>query len=143
QDYKNKTNDPIVIEIPQGSSYDYNIPDSGLASTRFWPKSGCNSHGYNCVVGESTGVPEAEIQGYQHGPYAPDINSKFEATWGCLKSIFDNNPSLCAVNPSAPSQHLNSETWWNGSAVDGYTFAYIINVKNHNSSCMDLHSGNV
>lgn len=141
QDYKNKTNDPIAVKIPQGSSYDYTIPDIGLASTRFWPKSGCNEFGYNCTVGESTGVPEAEKQGHQQGPYAPDINSKFEATWGCLKSIFDNNPSLCAVNPSDPSHHLNSETWWNGSAVDGYTFPYSIKVKNHNSSCMDIVTG--
>ncbi len=143
QDYKSKTNDPIVVEIPQGSSYDYNIPDEGLASTRFWPKSGCNSHGYDCTVGESTGVPEAEAQGYQHGPYSPDINSKFEATWGCLKAIFANNPSLCAVNPSDPNHHLNAETWWNGSAVDGYTFPYAITVKKHNSSCMDLMTGKV
>lgn len=141
QDYKNKTNDPIVVEIPKGAAYDYDIPDAGLASTRFWPKSDCNSHGYNCIVGESTGVPDAERQGFQSGPYAPDINSKFEATWGCLKAIFDNNPALCAVNPSNTAQHLNADTWWNGSAVDGYTFPYAINVKNHNSTCMDLNTG--
>lgn len=141
QDFKNKTNDPIVVQITAGSSYDYSIPDAGLASTRFWPKSGCNGHGYNCTIGESTGVPEAELQGYQHGPYAPDINSKFEATWGCLQAIFTNNPSLCATNPSDPANHLNAETWWNGSAVDGYTIPYSITVKNHNSSCMDLTTG--
>jgi hypothetical protein len=143
QDYKSKTNDPIVVQVPKGQSYDYAIPDGGLASTRFWPKSECNSYGYNCAVGESTGVPEAEKMGYQQGPYAPDINSKFEATWGCLKAIFDNNPSLCAVNPSSPSTRLNGETWWNGSAVDGYTFPYSIVVKNHNSSCVDLNNGAV
>ncbi|PJD95222.1 MAG: hypothetical protein CK426_04870 [Legionella sp.] len=143
QDYKNKTNDPIVIKIPAGTSYDYAIPDEGLASTRFWPKSGCNDHGYNCAVGESTGVPEAEKQGYQQGPYAPDINSKFEATFGCLPAIFNNNPSLCAANPSDPAHRLNAETWWNGSAVDGYTFPYSITVRNHNSSCMDIITGRV
>lgn len=143
QDYKNKTNDPIVVEIPKGLAYDYVIPDAGLASTRFWPKSDCNAHGYNCLVGESTGVPEAERQGFQSGPYAPDINSKFEATWGCSKTIFDSNPALCAVNPSDPSQYLNAETWWNGSAVDGYTFPYSIIVKNHNATCMDLNKGTV
>lgn len=141
QDFKSSTGDPIVVEIPKSSSYDYSIPDQGLASTRFWPKTGCNSHGYDCSLGESTGVPDAEVKGYQHGPYAPDINSKFEATWGCLQAIFSNNPSLCAANPSSPANHLNAETWWNGSAVDGYTLPYQIAVKNHNGSCMDIVTG--
>lgn len=141
QDWKSTTNDPIVVKIDEGSSYDYSIPDIGLASTRFWPKSGCNEHGYDCKVGESTGVPDAEKKGWQHGPYAPDINSKFETTWGCLKSIHSSNPKLCAQNPSDPANNLGEETWWNGSAVDGYTFPYSINVKNHQSSCMDIISG--
>lgn len=43
QDYKHQINDPVVVEIPSGKSYDYTIPDAGLASTRFWPKSGCGN----------------------------------------------------------------------------------------------------
>lgn len=143
QDYQHTTNDPVVVQVPPGQSYDYIIPDKGLASTRFWPKSGCDAQGYNCTVGESTGVPDAITKGYQKGPFAPDINSKFEATWGCLQAIHDNNPSACATNPSAPSQYLSAQTWWNGSAVDGYTLPYAIHVKNHNNSCTDSHSGKV
>jgi hypothetical protein len=143
QDYKHQTNDPVVVKIPSGQAYDYAIPEPGLASTRFWPKSGCNAYGYDCQLGESVGVPAAEAQGIQKGPYAPDINSKFEATWGCLPAIFNNDSTLCAVNPSAPSQRLNAQTWWNGSAVDGYTLPYAIRVANHNNTCMDMHSGQV
>jgi hypothetical protein len=141
QDWKRKTNDPVVVKIPAGQSYDYEIPDIGLPSTRFWPKTGCNTYGYNCTLGESTGVPEAELAGYQKGPYHPDINSKFEATWGCLPSLFNTDPSLCAMNPSAPGEHIGSETWWNGSAVDGYTLPYSIRVTNHNSTCRDIRNG--
>ncbi len=143
QDYKHQTNDPVVVKISPGQAYDYTIPDPGLASTRFWPKSGCNAQGYDCQLGESVGVPDAEAQGVQKGPYAPDINSKFEATWGCLPAIYNNDPSLCAANPSAPAQHLNAQTWWNGSAVDGYTLPYTIKVANHGNTCKDMRSGQV
>lgn len=141
QDYLHQTTDPVIVQIPSGKSYDYTIPEAGLAATRFWPKSDCNSEGYDCKIGEAVGVPAAEKAGNQHGPYAPDINSKFEATWGCLKSIFDNNPSLCAVNPSDQSKHIDAQTWWNASAVDGYTFPYAIRVTNHNNSCVDIKTG--
>lgn len=143
QDFKHPSNDPIVVKIVPGMSYDYNIPESGLASTRFWPKSGCNEHGYNCKVGESTAVPEALENNWQKPPFAPDINSKFEATWGCAPAIFNNNPSLCAQNPSSPGNHIGPETWWNGSAVDGYTYPYAVNVINHNNTCLDIHSDKV
>ncbi|STX30174.1 Thaumatin family [Legionella beliardensis] len=143
QDYIHTTQDPIVVQIPQGQAYDYTIPDIGLAATRFWPKVNCNQYGYDCRLGESTAVPDAIARGIQHGPFAPDINSKFEATWGCLQAIFDKNPNLCATNPSAPSTHLNTETWWNGSAVDGYTLPYNIVVKKDESSCKDIVTGQV
>lgn len=141
QDFKFHTQDPIVVKIEPGLSYDYQIPQQGLTSTRFWAKSGCNQYGYQCRVGESTAVPQAELNGWQKPPYAPDINSKFEATWGCANGLFSSHPELCASNPSAPGSTINNETWWNGSAVDGYTFPYLVHVKEHNNSCTDLHSG--
>lgn len=137
QDFKRFTDkNEIVVKIPAGTSHDYNIPDGGLPSTRFWAKSECNEHGYNCKIGESTAVPEAEANKWQSAPYAPDINSKFEATWGCISSN-------CAQNPSDPGNVVPFETWWNGSAVDGYTFPYQVVVKNHNNSCRDLQSGRI
>lgn len=137
QDFKSYTDkNQIVVKIPSNSSHDYQIPSSGLPATRFWAKSGCNEHGYNCKVGESTAVPEAEANKWQSAPYAPDINSKFEATWGCISG-------QCIENPSSPGNAIGSETWWNGSAVDGYTFPYEVVVKNHNNSCRDLHSGRI
>lgn len=135
QDFAHPTQDPVVVQVPVGQSYDYNIPDGGLASTRFWAKSGCDGQGYNCTVGETTAVPAAKA--IQKSPFAPDINSKFEATWGCRSS----NPDACALNPSAPGQHVGQATWWNGSAVDGYTFPYAIHVTNHSNSCTDSHTG--
>lgn len=143
QDYKHSTADPVVVKIEPGMSYDYAIPEKGLASTRFWPKQGCNEQGYQCSVGESTAVPQAINNGWQKAPFAPDINSKFEATWGCSPAVFNHAPHLCASNPSSPGHYLNNETWWNGSAVDGYTLPYKVNVFNHNNSCLDLHSSKV
>ena len=141
QNFVYKSNDPVVVRVPEGMSYDYTIPDEGLASTRFWAKSDCNEFGFQCGVGESVGVPEAEKQGIQHGPYAPDINSKFEATWGCMSSIFVNDPKRCAVNPSDPAKHLDALTWWNGSAVDGYTFPYAIRITHDELSCVHMRTG--
>ncbi|WP_419421292.1 hypothetical protein ACNVED_15595 (plasmid) [Legionella sp. D16C41] len=141
QDHVHTTKDPVVVQIPQGQAYEYSIPDIGLAATRFWPKRDCNAYGYDCKLGESTAVPDAIARGIQHGPFAPDINSKFEATWGCLQSIFNQNPALCAVNPSAPSSHLGPETWWDGSAVDGYTLPYTIIVKKDQATCKDSATG--
>jgi len=118
----------VVVEIADGASYDYPIPDAGLAATRFWAKSGCNQYGYNCGVGESVGVPAAQAAGEQTTETIFDapIDSKFEGTFGCTLS----DPSQCAENPAAPGTLLGSATSWDASAVDGYTFPYQINVKN-------------
>jgi hypothetical protein len=143
QDYNHKTSDPVVVQIPTGKAYDYSIPDKGLPSTRFWPKRDCNQFGYKCRVGESVSVPAAEAAGQQKPPYHPDINSKFEATWGCSPELYKQNPGACAQNPSATGKTIDSQTWWNGSAVDGYTLPYFVHVYNHNQSCMDMHSHQV
>ncbi|MEL7058437.1 MAG: hypothetical protein AAGN46_00265 [Acidobacteriota bacterium] len=143
QDFKFKTPDPIVVQIPAGESYDYEIPAEGLASTRFWAKANCNIYGYDCAVGESVGVPSAQAAGHQTSRtiYDPPIDSKFEATWGCLLA----DPNDCAANPSAPQQKLGSATYWDGSAVDGYTFAYTIDVspavQGGTLSCADGNTG--
>ena len=129
QDHIYKTTDPIVVQIQPTQFYDYQIPDEGLASTRFWPKARCNQHGYNCAIGESVGVPSAIKQGKQTSKtiFDPDINSKFEATWGCIHA--PNQSSRCAKNPSDPNTRLNEWTFWDATAVDGYTFAFEIKVK--------------
>ncbi len=125
---------PIVVNVPDQMSYDYPIPDAGIAATRFWAKNSCNEHGYNCGVGESAGVPAAQQAGWQTTQtiYDAPIDSKFEGTFGCTLS----GGTGCASNPS-DGKPLGSSTYWDASAVDGYTFPYQINVKNDPSgSCM-------
>src|SRR5206468_400826 len=31
------------VELAHGASHDYAIPDAGVASVRFWPKTGCDA----------------------------------------------------------------------------------------------------
>ncbi|GAB4184608.1 MAG: hypothetical protein Tsb002_07770 [Wenzhouxiangellaceae bacterium] len=142
QDFIHTTNDPVVVQIKSNDSYDYNIPKAGLAATRFWPKAQCNKYGYDCAIGESTGVPSAQAVGHQttQTVFDADINSKFEATWGCLFS--GSNASNCAANPSSNNGgKLDGWTYWDGSAVDGFTFAYKILVKGNNPQCFDQATG--
>lgn len=112
------TNDPNsineVTQLTAGSYVDYTIPDAGRASDRFWAKKGCDSTGQNCTTGQSSNpCPTGGCQ--------PPVDSKLEATWGCVLS----DQSGCAVNPSDPSQKLG-DTFFNASAVDGYTFPFTI-----------------
>jgi hypothetical protein len=104
---------PAVIQIGHGASISYDIPAEGLASTRFWPKTGCDSSGNNCKMGQSS--PPCPANGCP-----PPVDSKIEATWGCLFS----EPSKCASTPQG--NKIDMTTWWNASAVDGYTLPYTI-----------------
>jgi hypothetical protein len=140
QDFVHPTTDPVVRAVKAGASLDYAIPDEGLAATRFWAKASCNSYGYDCAIGESTGVPAAQKAKQQTvSLFDPPIDSKFEATWGCLKAT----PSQCARNPSSPggTGALDGWTWWNGSIVDGYTFPFEILAKTPGLKCYDQRSG--
>ena len=108
---------PSVIKLTSGGSAQWIIPDAGLAATRLWPKKGCDADGNNCLMGQSS--PPCPANGCP-----PPVDSKFEATWGCV--LADRNS--CAVNPSAPSEKLSGDTYWNTSAVDGYTFPFTASV---------------
>jgi len=108
---------PSVIKLDAGGSAQWIIPAAGLAATRLWPKKGCDADGNNCLMGQSS--PPCPPTGCP-----PPVDSKFEATWGC--TLADVNQ--CAVNPSAPSQKLSGDTYWNTSAVDGYTFPFTATV---------------
>lgn len=108
---------PSVVKLKAGESAQYVIPEAGLAATRLWPKKGCDADGHNCLMGQSS--PPCPTNGCP-----PPVDSKFEATWGCVVS--DRN--ACAINPSAPSEKLSGDTYWNASAVDGYTFPFTASV---------------
>jgi len=117
------TNDPSAInetaKLETGGYVDYNIPNAGRASDRFWAKKGCDANGDNCEIGQSSNpCPAANAAGC-----APPVDSKLEATWGCLLA----NASQCAVNPSDTTQRL-TDTYFNTSAVDGYTLPYTVAV---------------
>ncbi|MGL1885878.1 MAG: hypothetical protein OCD76_05130 [Reichenbachiella sp.] len=91
-------------KLDVGDIFDIKVPDSGLSSTRFWPKMGCDESGNNCEVGQST----ANDDGSEpiHGITAP-IDSKFEATFEAVTET-------------------QNQTWYNASHVDGYTIPYVI-----------------
>jgi len=100
-----------------GSSIEYDIPDRGLPSMRFWPGLGCDAGGHNCRIGASGGPPNLGFT-CPPGGCAPPIDSKFEASFGCIPGVADGS---CVQNPSAPGQPLGRGDWWNASMVDGYT----------------------
>ena len=110
---------PQDMKLNPGAKHDFAIPDVGLAATRFWPKWGCNAAGSACAIGQSGGPGES----CGADGCAPPIDSKFEATFGCLKGTKN-----CAVNPSDPSQPLGPADWWDVSQVDGWTLPYAVEV---------------
>jgi hypothetical protein len=103
---------PSVVELASGAQHSYDIPDAGQASTRFWPKTGCDSTGQNCTVGQSsdpcTNCP-------------PPVDSKLEATWGCTLA----DASQCGITPQGDPI---GDTFWNMSAVDGYTLPFTASI---------------
>lgn len=103
-----------VVKLEHGKSTTYNIPIAGLASTRFWAKTGCDKDGHNCKVGQSS--PPCPPAGC-----APPVDSKIEATWGCDLAEKD-----CGKTPQGKT--LKGATFWNASAVDGYTLPFQIEV---------------
>ena len=107
------------IKLPAGESHDFAIPDEGLAATRFWAKWGCDEIGGNCKVGQSGGPGES----CNAVGCAPPVDSKFEATFGCMTS-----PDKCARNPSLPSEALGPTDWWDVSQVDGWTLPYKVEI---------------
>lgn len=111
---------PDDIRLEGGGHHDFAIPDEGLASTRFWPKWGCDENGQECRIGGSGGPGESCIT----KGCAPPIDSKFEASFGCLKP----DASECASNPSDPTVKLGPDDWWDVSQVDGWTLPYKVEV---------------
>ena len=108
------------IKLPAGETHEFDIPDEGLAATRFWAKWGCDDKGGNCLIGQSGGPGES----CPPSGCAPSVDSKFEATFGCMPG----STKPCAVNPSEPSQPLGPIDWWDVSQVDGWTLPYKVEI---------------
>jgi len=106
-----------VRRIEQGASHTYSIPNRGLPSTRFLPKTGCDASGNACDV---QSMPPCPTQGCDL-----PIDTKFEASWGCVHARgTDEDASLCALTGQGnPSTY---QDWWDGSAVDGWTLPFSV-----------------
>ena len=124
-----------VVKIEQGAYQDYQIPDEGLASTRFWPKKGCDDDGNNCEWGQSSDPCPTGIG------CAPPVESKLEATWGCTLA----DQTQCA---STPQGDQITDTYFDTSAVDGFTFPYAVTVSGNTRAlddqpCQDIDCTNL
>ena len=118
------TGSPDTTKLAKGDTATYPIPDAGLPSTRYWPKTGCDDTGNNCKVGQSS--PPCPVNGC-----APPVDSKLEATWGC--SLADK--TKCAITQQG---NPVGNTFWNASAVDGYTLPFRIEASTESNGCMDV-----
>lgn len=108
---------PDVLRLlKDGTATSYDTPAEGLASTRFWAKVGCDASGANCKIGQSS--PPCPAKGCP-----PPADSKLEATWGCTLA----DKTKCAKTPQG--HRIDATTWWNASAVDGYTLPYTITLE--------------
>lgn len=113
-----------IVKIDAGQSHDYSVPINGAASTRFWPKLGCDAAGNTCAIGQSSNPCPKDDKGC-----APPVDSKLEVTWGCL-----TGDKTCAkVNPSKPAL-LDDNTWLNASLVDGFTLPFDVTVTSADQS---------
>ena len=118
------TGAPAVVPLTKGGSTTYAIPDAGLPSVRYWVKAGCDATGNNCTMGQSS--PPCPPAGC-----APPVDSKLEATWGCTLA----DKTKCAM--TAQGHHVEN-TFWNSSAVDGYTLPYNISVSQSATGCTNV-----
>jgi len=118
--------DSALVKIEPDESYSYSVPQEGVPSTRFLPKTGCDDSGNNCDV---QSVPPCPSEGC-----SPPIDTKFEASFGCM--LEPENVTQCTkTGQGLPSTY---QDWWDGSAVDGWTLPFSIFV---NDGGMSLAPG--
>jgi hypothetical protein len=96
---------PQIVKLGPGGKYTYKINPAGDPSTMVWPKTGCNSQGQNCKVGQTRAPCPAT-------GCMPDFNSRVEATWACVGAG-------CIIE--------NANTYYDTSQVDGFTYAFKLN----------------
>merc|ERR1712176_11237 len=106
------------VRLEPGASYTYSIPNKGMPSTRFLPKTGCDSTGNACDI---QSMPPCPPQGCDL-----PVDTKFEASWGCAYAtgVLANDKLKCALTGQGnPSTY---QDWWDGSAVDGWTLPFSV-----------------
>jgi hypothetical protein len=109
--------EPVVRRIEPHSEYTYSIPNRGLPSTRFLPKTGCGTDGNGCDVQSMPPCPAS-------GCDLP-VDTKFEASWGCkyAKGTDEDEVHCALTGQGNPSTY---QDWWDGSAVDGWTLPFSV-----------------
>lgn len=111
----------VILRIESGSSYTYSVPNKGLPSTRYLPKTGCDESGNACDI---QSMPPCPIQGCDL-----PIDTKFEASWGCLYARSQpTDTSRCSLTGQGFASTY--QDWWDGSAVDGWTLPFSVLVNN-------------
>lgn len=115
-----------LVMLDKDKSHEYQIPAAGLASTRFWPKILCDKDGNNCAIGQSSAPCPAK-------GCAPPVDSKLEATWGCTLA----DKTKCGYTPQGVRM---IDTFWNASAVDGYTLPFTVAISggDKRTSCIPV-----
>lgn len=110
--------DDGVVKIAPYSSHTYSIPNRGLPSTRFLPKTGCDADGNACDI---QSMPPCPAQGCDL-----PVDTKFESSWGCVHAtgVPEKDRMKCALTGQGnPSTY---QDWWDGSAVDGWTLPFSV-----------------
>jgi hypothetical protein len=102
---------PGIVRVENGASTTYQIPDSGWGG-RFWPKSGCDSSGHRCEVGQSV------------DPCGNDHNV------GC------DPPAETKVEFFFPPANDPYDVWYDVSLVDGFSLPAEIVPSVQQGSCI-------
>jgi len=106
-----------VLKMEPGASHTYSIPNRGLASTRFLPKTDCDATGNSCDIQSMPPCPPA-------GCDLP-VDTKFEASWGCMYARGTRaDRHHCSL--TGQGQPATYQDWWDGSAVDGWTLPFSV-----------------
>jgi hypothetical protein len=104
---------PALVEIAAGKTYAYEINSKDGWAGRFWPKTGCDASGYNCVSGDS--IPPCG-GGTDAGPCEPPADTKVEF------AFFENGGS--------------KRSFYDISLVDGYSLPFYIKPDAADKTCV-------
>merc|ERR1719343_1339111 len=55
-----------------------------------------------------------------------DVDTKFEASWGCQYSTGDEHADRKVCSLTAQGNPSTYQDWWDGSAVDGWTMPFSV-----------------
>lgn len=119
--------EPRIRIIAPNASHTYAIPNRGLPSATFLPKTGCDKSGDNCDVQSTPPCPP-------HG-CTPGIDTRFGASWGCTYAA-EGKEHVADCARTAQGRTSTYEDWWDGSAVNGWTlpFSILVDADSHTQS---------